>query len=110
MTLFTKAQTEKLIANCQAQIVRMDAGDAESVPEATDSNEGVLGVLRAAGTSTLGLGTNTTDASYSAASKVDLMSEFTRRLADRRLEGYGCYKESRQLWQPEGGWTWSWPE
>jgi hypothetical protein len=24
MTLFTKSQTEQLIANCQAQIVRMD--------------------------------------------------------------------------------------
>jgi hypothetical protein len=29
MTLFTKAQTEQLIANCQAQIVRMDAGDPD---------------------------------------------------------------------------------
>jgi hypothetical protein len=29
MTLFTKTQHEQLIANCQAQIVRMDAGDPD---------------------------------------------------------------------------------
>jgi hypothetical protein len=29
MTLFTKSQHEQLIANCQAQIVRMDAGDPD---------------------------------------------------------------------------------
>jgi hypothetical protein len=29
MTLFTKAQTEKLLANCQAQIIRMDNGEAD---------------------------------------------------------------------------------
>jgi Protein of unknown function (DUF2958) len=29
MTLITKAQTEQLLANCQAQIVRMDAGDSD---------------------------------------------------------------------------------
>ena len=29
MTLFTKTQLEQLIANCQAQIVRMDAGDPD---------------------------------------------------------------------------------
>jgi hypothetical protein len=29
MTLFTKEQTEQLKANCQAQIVRMDAGEAD---------------------------------------------------------------------------------
>ena len=29
MTLFTKTQTEQLIANCQAQIIRMDAGDPD---------------------------------------------------------------------------------
>jgi hypothetical protein len=29
MTLITKAQTEQLCANCQAQIVRMDAGDSD---------------------------------------------------------------------------------
>ena len=30
MTLFTKTQHEQLIANCQAQIVRMDAGDPDA--------------------------------------------------------------------------------
>jgi len=29
MTLFTKTQHEQLIANCQAQIVRMDLGDRD---------------------------------------------------------------------------------
>src|SRR6202167_4189488 len=29
MTLFTKAQTEQLLANCQAQIIRMDLGEAD---------------------------------------------------------------------------------
>lgn len=29
MTLITKTQTEQLIANCQAQIVRMDAGESD---------------------------------------------------------------------------------
>jgi len=29
MTLFTKEQTEQLKANCQAQIVRMDAGEPD---------------------------------------------------------------------------------
>jgi hypothetical protein len=29
MTLFTKAQTEQLIANCQAQIIRMDLGEPD---------------------------------------------------------------------------------
>ena len=29
MTLFTKTQHEQMIANCQAQIVRMDAGDPD---------------------------------------------------------------------------------
>ena len=29
MTLFTKTQHEQIIANCQAQIVRMDAGDPD---------------------------------------------------------------------------------
>jgi DUF2958 family protein len=29
MTLFTKSQTEKLLANCQAQIVRIDKGEPD---------------------------------------------------------------------------------
>src|SRR5271167_3731306 len=29
MTLITKAQSEQLIANCQAQIARMDAGESD---------------------------------------------------------------------------------
>jgi DUF2958 family protein len=29
MTLFTKTQHEQLIANCQAQIIRVDAGDPD---------------------------------------------------------------------------------
>jgi hypothetical protein len=29
MTLFTKTQTEQLIANCQAQIIRMDNGEPD---------------------------------------------------------------------------------
>jgi hypothetical protein len=29
MTLITKAQTEQLLANCQAQIARMDAGESD---------------------------------------------------------------------------------
>ena len=29
MTLFTKTQTEQLMANCQAQIIRMNNGEAD---------------------------------------------------------------------------------
>ena len=39
MTLFTKTQTEQLLANCQAQIIRMDAGapDIDFKPDRGES-------------------------------------------------------------------------